>query len=138
MQLEMLRTKIHRARITEADVDYEGSVSIDLDLLEASDILTYEAVHIWNVTNGSRLVTYAIEGVRGSREIKTNGAAALQNRPGDIVIIAAFVRHDVIVQGYEPRVVIVDAANNVTSRKLGTFENIRPRKPAMTFDGGPG
>lgn len=128
MQFEMLRTKIHRARVTEADIDYEGSVSIDLDLLEAADILTYEAVHIWNVSNGSRLVTYAIEGERGSKEIKTNGAAALQNRPGDIVIIAAFARFDTVVKEYEPRIVIVDDMNNVVSQKHGVYRNFRPRK----------
>lgn len=138
MQIELIRTKLHRVTVTEADVDYEGSVGIDADLLDAADIVTYEAVHIWNVTNGSRLVTYAIEGARGSREIKTNGAAALHNKPGDIVIIAAFGRVNEVIQGYEPRVILVDAHNNVTNIKKGSQPLIRHRSFSYTLGGGPG
>ena len=76
MKRTMLKSKIHRATVTEANIEYEGSVTIDLDLLEASNILPYERVDIWDCTNGHRLTTYAIEGERGSGEICVNGAAA--------------------------------------------------------------
>jgi aspartate 1-decarboxylase len=90
MKLQVFKSKIHRAKVTYADLDYEGSVTIDANLLDAANILPYEAVHIWNVTRGTRLVTYAIEGPRGSGAICVNGAAAHQNSPGDLVILATF------------------------------------------------
>lgn len=128
MQIEMLRTKIHRATVTEADVDYEGSISIDPDLLEVADILSYEAVHVWNVTNGYRLVTYAIDGKRGTGEVKINGAAALHTAPGDIVIIAAFARFNGPVDGYKPRVVVLGEKNSIVSVSTDhTFFDIRKR-----------
>ena len=86
----MCRSKIHRATITDADLDYEGSVTIDEALLEAAGILEYEAVHIWNVTRGSRLQTYALKGPRCSGVICVNGAAAHLNRPRDVVIMPFF------------------------------------------------
>ena len=90
MRLNVFKSKIHRATVTHADVAYEGSVSIDADLMDAAEILPYEAVHIWNVTNGSRLVTYALAGARGSGTVCVNGAAAHLNRPGDLVILATY------------------------------------------------
>src|ERR1700742_3195590 len=87
-----LCSKIHRATVTHAYLHYEGSLSIDVNLLKEADIMPFEQVHVWNVTRGSRLTTYAIEAPAGSGEIKTNGAAALLNLPGDIVIIAAFAQ----------------------------------------------
>ncbi|HMA92425.1 MAG TPA: aspartate 1-decarboxylase [Polyangiaceae bacterium] len=90
MKLQVFKSKIHRAKVTFADLDYEGSVTIDADLLDAANILPYEAVHIWNVTRGTRLVTYAIEGPRGSGAVCVNGAAAHHNSPGDLVILATF------------------------------------------------
>ena len=90
MKLNMFKSKIHRATVTHADLEYEGSVTIDLDLLEAAQILPFEAVHVWNVTRGTRLITYALEGPRGSGAICVNGAAAHLNSPGDLVIIATF------------------------------------------------
>ena len=93
MRLNIFKSKIHRATVTHADVAYEGSVSIDADLLDAAGILPYEAVHIWNVTNGSRLVTYALAGARGSGTVCVNGAAAHLNRPGDLVDPGHLRRH---------------------------------------------
>src|SRR5215813_13559789 len=90
MRLNVFKSKIHRATVTHADLEYEGSVTIDSDLLEAAQILPYECVHVWNVTRGTRLVTYALEGPRGSGAVCVNGAAAHLNRPGDLVILATF------------------------------------------------
>jgi aspartate 1-decarboxylase len=111
----MLRGKIHRATVTGADVNYEGSVTVDVDLLERADILPHEQVDVWNVTNGERFQTYAIEGPRGSGAICINGAAAHRATEGDIVIIAAFTSmRDAEARGWQPRVVFVDAKNRVT------------------------
>ena len=81
---QIFKSKIHRATVTNANLNYEGSVTIDQDLLDAADILPYEAVHIWNVTNGSRLVTYALAGDRASGSVCINGAGAHLMKPGDI------------------------------------------------------
>jgi aspartate 1-decarboxylase len=114
MRLNVLKSKIHRATITHADLEYEGSICIDSDLLDAAKILPYEAVHVWNVTNGSRLMTYAIRGARGSGSICINGAAAHANRPGDVVILAVFAEMDALeAQSHVPLVVRVDANNKV-------------------------
>ncbi len=114
MRLNVFKSKIHRATVTHADLDYEGSVTIDRDLLEAAEILPYEAVHIWNVTQGTRLVTYALEGPSGSGAVCVNGAAAHMNRPGDLVILATFAEMTPEeARQYEPRVVIVDARNRI-------------------------
>lgn len=113
MRRRMFLGKIHRATITHADLDYEGSVTIDEELMEASGILEHEEVHIWNVTNGSRLLTYALRGPRGSRVICVNGAAAHHMNPGDVAIIASFgemSEEEALV--HEPKVVLVDAKNN--------------------------
>jgi aspartate 1-decarboxylase len=114
MRRRMFASKIHRATVTGADVDYEGSVTIDQDLLDASGILQWEEVHIWDVTNGARLSTYAISGPRGSGAICINGAAAHLVSPGDIVILATFVElEDAEARAHEPTVVFVDAGNRV-------------------------
>lgn len=112
MTRRMLKSKIHRATVTEANVEYEGSVTIDKDLLELSDIVPYEQVDIWNCTNGNRLTTYAIEGERGSGAICVNGAAAHLMKPGDLVIIASWtdVPHT-DVPDFEAKRVFVDAQN---------------------------
>ena len=119
MNRKMLKSKIHRATVTGADLHYEGSVTIDLDLMEASDIIPYEAVAIWNVTNGSRLETYAIEGERGSGVICLNGAAARLVSPKDLVIIASFVdMPNLEALNHEPKLVFVDENNRMLpSRK---------------------
>lgn len=90
MLIRMFKGKIHRATVTHADLNYEGSVTIDQDLLDAAGILPHEEVHIWNCTNGSRLSTYALSGPRGSGAICINGAAAHLTQPGDLVILATF------------------------------------------------
>ena len=114
MNRKMLKSKIHRATVTGADLHYEGSVTIDLDLMEASDIIPYEAVAIWNVTNGSRLETYAIEGERGSGVICLNGAAARLVSPKDLVIIASFVdMPNLEALNHEPKLVFVDENNRM-------------------------
>jgi len=94
MTRTMLKSKIHRATVTEANLEYEGSVTIDMDLLDAADMLPYERVEIWDCTNGNRLSTYVIEGKRGSGEICVNGAAAHLIKPLDTVIIASWVDVD--------------------------------------------
>lgn len=87
---KMLKSKIHRACVTQADLEYEGSITISPELLKAADILPYEAVNVWNVTAGTRFETYAISGEKGSTDICVNGAAAHLVTPGDLVIIASF------------------------------------------------
>lgn len=112
MQRQMLKSKIHRATVTGCDVDYVGSVTIDLDLLEQADILVNELVHVWDVTNGARMVTYAIEGERGSGTIQINGASALLCNEGDKVIIATYADYDERdLETYAPIVVHVDDDN---------------------------
>jgi aspartate 1-decarboxylase len=114
MQRKMLKSKIHRATVTGADLHYEGSITIDLNLMEAADIIPYEAVAIWNVTNGNRFETYAIEGERGSGVICINGAAARLVAPKDLVIIASFVNmENAEALQYEPKLVFVDDQNRM-------------------------
>jgi aspartate 1-decarboxylase len=90
MKRQIFKSKIHRATVTGSNIDYEGSVTIDSNLMRAADIVPYEAVHIWNITNGSRLFTYAIQGDNDSGEICINGAGAKLCNVGDLVIIATF------------------------------------------------
>ena len=118
MTRKMLRAKIHRATVTQADIDYEGSVTIDRDLLDATDLLPNEAVCIWDVTNGHRLETYAVEGERGSGVICVNGAAAHLVRPGDLVIIAAYTWLDEAeARAHKPKVVFVDEHNRIKEER---------------------
>jgi aspartate 1-decarboxylase len=108
----MLKSKIHRATVTEANIEYEGSITIDPDLLDAADILPYEQVDVLDVTNGSRLQTYVIQGRRGSGEICVNGAAAHLVKPLDLVIICSYVEvEDAECRGFEGIRVFVDEAN---------------------------
>jgi aspartate 1-decarboxylase len=115
MRRTLFRSKIHRATVTQADLDYEGSVTIDATLMRAADILPYEKVHIWNRTNGSRLETYALEGEADSGVICVNGAAAHLARPGDMVIIATFAEaaDEIEARAWRPIVVHVDAKNRI-------------------------
>jgi aspartate 1-decarboxylase len=125
MRRNMLNAKIHRAVITEANLDYEGSLTIDADLMGAAGILEHEAVHVWNVTRGTRLVTYALAGGRQSGVICANGAAAHDNRPGDVVIIATFVElDDAEARAHVPTILRVDVHNRV----IGTA----PERPGPT------
>jgi len=110
----MYKSKIHRATITDADLHYEGSATIDTDLLDAADILPYEKVQIVNINNGQRFETYVIEGERGSGKICLNGAAARLGEPGDMVIIISYADvDDLEAREWEPKTVFVDECNRV-------------------------
>ena len=116
----MLKSKIHRARVTEANLHYEGSITIDAALMEAADILPFEKVHVLDVDNGARLETYAIEGERGSRVICINGAAARLVAAGDTVIIISYATlTEEEVRRHQPTLVYVNAQNAIVSRKGG-------------------
>jgi aspartate 1-decarboxylase len=111
----MMKSKIHRATVTQADLHYVGSVTVDQDLLDAADLLEGELVHIVDVTNGARLETYTIAGPRGSGIIGINGAAARLVQPGDIVILIAYGQMETAeAKDYKPSVVFVDSENKVT------------------------
>jgi len=117
MYRNMLRSKIHRATVTGADLDYEGSVTIDSNLLARADILPHQEGEIWNVTNGERFRTYALEGKPGSGVVCINGAAAHKARRGDLVIIATFGwMSEAECRVWEPKVVFVDARNRPVQR----------------------
>lgn len=114
MTRTLLKSKIHRATVTEANIEYEGSISIDEDLLRAADILPYESVEVWDCTNGARLRTYAIPGEAGSGEICINGAAAHLVKPHDLVIIASWAQVDAAEAGdWEAIRVFVDGQNRI-------------------------
>ena len=114
MMRTMLKSKIHRATVTEANIEYEGSVTIDRDLMDAADLHQYEQVDIWNCTSGHRLTTYVIEGERGSGDICINGAAAHRMKPMDRVIIASWTQIDAgESDGYDARRVFVDSCNRI-------------------------
>jgi aspartate 1-decarboxylase len=110
----MLKSKIHRATVTHADVDYEGSLTLDALLLQAANVLPYEEVHVWNVTRGTRLRTYAMAGEAGSGVVCVNGAAAHLAGPGDLIIVATFSpMDDEVARTYRPIVVLVDERNHI-------------------------
>ena len=110
----MLKSKIHRGRITGSDLDYVGSITMDPELLEAGDIREHEQVHVLDIDNGARFETYTIAGARGSGEITINGAAARLVHTGDKVIVVSYAEyHEAELDTYEPRVVHVDADNRI-------------------------
>lgn len=114
MLLTMLKAKLHRATVTQADMDYEGSIAIDKDLLDASDILPSEQVDVLNITTGARFTTYAIEAPRGSKVIGVNGAAARLVQPGDRVIVVAYCQMPAEeARNYAPNVVLLDDGNRI-------------------------
>lgn len=111
----MFKSKLHRATVTHADVDYEGSVTMDTDLMALADIVPFEEVHVWNVTRGTRLTTYALAGDAGSRVVCINGAAAHLVGPGDVVIIATFTDvAEADVPSHSPTVVLLKPGNEVS------------------------
>jgi aspartate 1-decarboxylase len=115
------KSKIHRATLTDANLHYEGSITIDSDLLQAADIQPYEKVHVVNINNGSRIETYAIEGRRGSGEVCLNGAAARHGAPGDLVIIMSYAMMDELeARAFEHRKVLVDENNRIVSANSGS------------------
>jgi aspartate 1-decarboxylase len=113
MNRTMLKSKIHRCRVTGSDLHYVGSITVDADLLDAADILEHEQVHVVDVDNGARFETYTIAGRRGSGEIKVNGAAARLVHTGDTVIVISYAEYDEHeIETYEPRVVHVSASGD--------------------------
>ena len=114
MNRTMLKSKIHRARITGSDLHYVGSITVDAELLEAADILEHELVHVLDIDNGARFETYTIAGAPGSGEVKVNGAAARLVHSGDTVIVVSYASYsEAELDGYEPRVVHVSADNSI-------------------------
>jgi aspartate 1-decarboxylase len=118
MQRIMLRAKIHRATVTQCDLNYEGSCGIDADLLDAADIREFEKIELYNVNNGERFSTYAIVGKRGTGEISLNGAAARLAHLGDLLIICTYApMSEPEVASYQPKIVFVDDKNRITGLK---------------------
>jgi L-aspartate-alpha-decarboxylase len=118
MQRVLLKSKIHRVTVTEANVDYEGSITVDKELMDAADLIEFEQVHIFNVTNGYRFYTYVIEGKSGSGVICINGAAAHLAREGDTLIVASFAQFDENeLKKHKPTLVYVDENNKITKIK---------------------
>lgn len=115
VQVSLLRSKIHRATVTDANLNYIGSITIDKDLIDAAGLFVYEQVHVVNITNGQRFVTYVIEGERGSGKICLNGAAARLVAVGDIVIIIAYANVDIEeAPSFKPKAILVNERNKVT------------------------
>ena len=112
MQRILLKSKIHRATVTAADLDYEGSVTLDRRLMQAADLREFEQVQIYNISTGARLTTYAIPGASGSGMVQINGAAARLVQPGDLIIIASYAHYsEAEAREHRPRLVHVDAGN---------------------------
>ncbi len=118
MQRTMLKSKLHRVRVTHSELHYEGSCAIDEVLLDAADIREYQQIDIYNVTNGERFTTYAIRAQRGSGVISVNGAAAHKADPGDILIIATYaVYSEMELQKFHPQLVYVDERNRIIAQR---------------------
>lgn len=117
MQISMLKSKIHRARLTACDLHYEGSLGVDLDILDAAGILPYEKILVVNATNGERLETYAIPAKRGSRTMLLNGAAARKGVPGDVITIMSFASlTPEEARAFKPTVLVLDPSNGIVRR----------------------
>lgn len=118
MQLTLLKAKLHHARVTHAELEYEGSCAIDQGLLDAAGIHEYEQIHIYNLDNGERFVTYAIRAARGSGIVSVNGAAAHKAKPGHRVIICSYAVLDKSeLSGFHPTLVYLDGANRITGQR---------------------
>jgi aspartate 1-decarboxylase len=116
----LLKSKIHRVAVTHCELHYEGSCAIDENLLEAANIAENEQIHVWNIDNGERFVTYAIKGQRGTGMISVNGSAARRAAVGDLIIVAAFAQvHEDQVAGHKPQLVFVDEANRQIGARQG-------------------
>lgn len=119
MQRTLLKSKLHRVRVTASELEYEGSCAIDEDLLDAADILEYERIDIYNISNGERFSTYAIRGERGSGMISVNGAAAHKAAVGDLIIIASYANYEAAeVARHQPKLVYFNAGNRI--RAIGS------------------
>ena len=115
MQIEILKSKIHRATLTGANLKYMGSISIDEELMEAANLIENEKVHVYNITNGERLETYVIKGVRGSGQISLNGAAARKAETGDLVIIVSYASMDFEkAKSFKPHIIFPDHNNKLS------------------------
>ncbi len=133
MRRRMMKSKIHRATVTDADLHYVGSITVDRDLMDAADLVEFEQVAVVDVDNGARLETYVIEGPRGSGALCLNGAAARLVAPGDRVIVISYADYaDAELAAYEPRIVHVDTANGIvdeeTARALADLTSPAPRR----------
>jgi aspartate 1-decarboxylase len=118
MQIEILKSKIHRATVTQADINYVGSITIDEKLMKAANLIEYEKVHVLNVNTGERIETYVIKGKKGSGTICLNGAAARKFVPGDITIIASYTMMDFKeAKTFKPKLVFPDKKNRITKGK---------------------
>jgi len=118
MQRTMLKSKLHRVRVTHSELDYEGSCAIDEELLDAADIREYQQIEIYNVNNGERFSTYAIRAQRNSGIISVNGAAARKAAPGDILIIATYaIYNELELEKFRPELVYVDAMNRIKDKR---------------------
>jgi len=116
----MMKSKIHRATVTEANLAYEGSLTLDAALMRAADILPYEMVHVYNISNGERFETYAIEGEAGSGVVCLNGAAARKGAVGDLIIITTYASYEAAeLARHQPKVVLVDARNRLRETAAG-------------------
>ena len=123
MRLSMFKSKIHRATVTEANIDYEGSLTVDQDLLDAANMLAWEEVHVWDIDNGARLVTYILPGPRGSGVVCVNGAAAHLVEPGHKVILATYAQmEEAEARKHRPMVILVDENNRIRE----TYHEERP------------
>jgi aspartate 1-decarboxylase len=119
MRRELCKSKIHGATITEANLHYEGSLTLDMNLIEAADLVPYERIQVVNINNGNRLETYVLPGERGSGSVALNGAAARLGAAGDRAILISYAHYDESeIVGHEPRVVFVDEKNRVLERSL--------------------
>lgn len=120
MQLQLIKGKIHRARLTHCDLDYEGSLEIDVEYLKQAEILPYEKILVVNATNGERLETYAIPGEAGSKVFRLNGAAAHKGNVGDVVTIMAFgILDEEEARTFQPKIIVLDENNRVTAVRRG-------------------
>ena len=116
MQITMMKCKVHRATVTEANLDYKGSLTLDRDLMDAAGMLEYEQVHVLNINSGDRFITYLIEGERGSGVVCLNGAAARLGQPGDLIIALTFAQMDAKEAAeHKPVIVHVDENNHITA-----------------------
>ncbi len=131
----MLKSKIHRATVTHARLDYEGSITIDQDLMDAADLLPNELVAIYNINNGERFETYVIPGIRGAGDIGLNGAAAHKVHVGDLVIIASYVPMATeAARNHEPRLIFVDEDNHAKEKpteKVGSYIRLVPKPTSI-------
>ena len=119
MQRVLLKSKIHRATVTDSNLHYEGSLTVDADLLRAADIIQYEQIKIYNVSNGERFDTYAIAGLAGKGEICLNGAAARKGTKGDLIIIASYANYDAMeAANHKPQVVLLGHDNRPVTGKV--------------------